>query len=288
MHHQSLFATYAIEYQIIPLTPININYWLGSILRNNLLYAASNIKVNNNQSLYDILANKDIENDIADIPKGYAIQCTPILEMGKINTSLYFRILLFGNTIAYSTYLNQAVLFMCSRGIGHPQTPMQIIDHNEGFIDLPTIDKTPDILRIEFTTPVSLYNNRAKSASKRGILDKQNGAPNLYYLIYSLTKRINRLQYLYQNETIWTEDEMEEWCKEARDAQIEECSFKRIILKGTPRKDHSKPIFYSGYIGHMVLSGINKKYMSLLLLGTYLNAGNNTVYGLGQYEILTR
>ncbi len=279
---------YILEYTVVPESPTYINYWLGAYIRNSLLYAASSVYVSKEASLRDIVSNKT--GAVAeDSPKGYALQCDPIFFNSRIDDgdSLKFRILLFGKFIQLRDSFHQSVVLMCKTGIGHPKVRLRI--ESFSFAPVPKLmenkDKKSGTYRIDFITPTSLFSNRAKSVSKQGLLDKQNGMPNFYYMILYLTRRLNRIGATYGDGERITDEEIDLWCEKARKAQVEECTMRRLFMSGTPKKDTARPIYFSGYVGSLTISNVDRQYLQLLHLGQYMNVGNDAVYGLGQYEI---
>lgn len=280
-----VISVYSMEYDLAPTQPVHIKYWIGAVLRNNLLYAASKIGVGNG-TLLELISRKESEEK-QDNPRGFALQCAPIfipetLQMGELFS---FRLQLFGNRKNYAEAFHQAVVEMCKRGFGYPMTPMTIMSCRHCKTDFRGQNTPYKKVKIEFITPVSIYNNRAKSQSKRSSLDKQNGMPGFYFLIKSLSHRMNKLRHLYENAPLAEYDRIEEWCEQARETELEECSLRKICLQSTPRKDSTKPILFSGYVGYAVYSRVAAKYVPLLYAGMSLNVGNDTVYGLGQYRI---
>lgn len=283
-------SIYSLEYDLSPIYVTAYNCWGGALLRNNLLYAASTIHLYSGHSLLDIINGDNQNNEYSDIPRGYAIQCPRLMLSRRISPSesFIFRIQLFGKLADYAEYFHQAVVAMCARGIGHPMIPLQIVGHRRAPIVIKSEARLPKQIRIEFITPVSLYNNRAKSLSKQGALDKQNGVPIFYFLVKNLYRRISKLQMFYGIGELASDDQIDAWCNEARKACTEQCSFTRVVLQGPPQKGRINPIHFTGYTGNMILSHVAPQYIPFLQIGTYTNVGGDTVYGLGQYELLTR
>ncbi len=275
---------YVLEYTVVPEAPSHINYWLGAYIRNNLLFAAASVPVDENTSLRDMISG-DGQNDS---PRPYAIQCDPVFKNMRINPSgsLTFRIMLFGKFMKYRDLMHQAVSIMCANGLGHPKVPMQIMSFS--CRPAPAAGETDTkggLYRIDFITPVSLYSNRAKSSSKQGLLDKQNGMPTLYYLILALTRRVNRLHVAHADGEAMTDEAIDSWCENARKAQVEECVLRRTLLQGTPKRDSAKSMFFAGHVGHMLLYDVDSQYLPLLQSGMYTSVGNDTTYGMGHFEI---
>ncbi len=279
---------YRLEYTVAPETPTKIQYWFGAYIRNNLLYAAASIPVDGDRSLRDIINNEVAGQN--DYPRAYSIQCDPVLSSIRVNgrNSLTFSILLFGEFSRLRDSFHNAVCRMCENGFGHPKTRMQIISFSGSPApDFHKRNETSGTYRIDFITPTSIYSNRAKNSSRKLVLDKQNGMPSFYYIILALTRRINRLSTAYGSGEMMSDEEIDSWCENARKAQIEECMMERIVLEGTPKTEKTRPIYFSGYIGHMTISNVDKQYLPLLLYGQYTNVGNDTAYGLGQYQLTT-
>lgn len=272
-----------LEYEIAPDRKVNFLYWVGALLRNNLLYAAASVPVDEEFSLLDMIQNTD---DLQ--PRGYALQCDPIFEKTVLTSreSLHFRIRLFGRFAAYAAHFHAAVQAMCRRGIGHPPAPMHILSCRSYRNSEPVgLSGQSNALALTFITPVSIYNSRTLPQAKRTSLDMQNGMPGLYFTLRSLVRRINKLQVAYDGGTLWEDTQVEEWLRESRVAQLEECSLQRMVLEGPPRKKSERPIYFKGYVGHAVYSGLPDKYLPLLWVGMDTNVGNDTVYGLGQYSV---
>ncbi len=275
---------YKLEYSVYPKKYTTIRYWLGAYLRNNLLYAASYVMLDEGYSLLDMI-NDSGENDI---PKGFSIQADPIFQAEDIdrNCHLRFSISLFGFMIKYAPAFDIAVNIMCDNGLGHPQTPLVISEcYQYPVKEMRYAASSKRNLRVSFITPISLYSNRAKSIEKQGILDKQNGIPTFYHLACFVARRLNRLKKHYDGGDLLSEEEIEEWCFDARKAQIEDCELRRIILQGTPKQNTRKPIYFSGYVGYIDVSKVEERFLPLLYLGQFINVGNDTAYGIGQYEL---
>lgn len=277
-------SIYTLEYIVAPRKNVQLLYWVGALLRNNLLYAAASVEVEDGRSLLDVIQSTDHL-----LPRGYSLQCDPIFDKVSLSgrNRLNLKIRLFGHFSAYAQHFHRAVLAMCERGIGTPQTPLSVLSCRNYRSEVPfNLRKSSrDRLVMEFVTPVSIYNGRAKPLAKRTSLDMQNGMPGLYFTIRSLVRRINKLQFAYEGGELWSDEQVDEWCLQAREAQLEECALRRIVLEGPPRQTSERPIYFKGYVGHAVYSGVDDKYLPLLWQGTETNVGNDTVYGMGQYQL---
>ena len=277
-------SIYTLEYAVCPKTDVKIVYWAGAILRNNLLYAAASIYVDEFHTLLDLIQETDHL-----LPRGYSLQCEPLLSKTVWNEGnpLRFKIQLFGRFSTFADYFHSAVMAMCRRGIGTPMTSLSLLSCRHYRMEFPRMSlSSGDWLEIDYVTPVSIYNSRSMPQSRRTSLDMQNGMPGLYFLIRSLVRRINKLHYAYEGGTLWTDEQVDEWCMEARSAQLEKCSLRRIVLQGPPRQSSARPIYFKGYIGHAVYSGVDARYLPLLQIGMETNVGNDTVYGMGQYNVM--
>lgn len=269
-----------LEYEVAPKSGVQLRYWLGALLRNNLLYAASSIRVEGDTTLLEVIQGTDNL-----LPRGYSIQCDPIFGRPTLSSGdrLRFSIRLFGNFSAWAEHFHAAVLAMCRRGLGLPMTPLEILSCRKYRSEVPFGLSAGPHLSLSYVTPVSIYNGRAMPQARRTSLDLQNGMPGFYFLVRSLVRRINKLQYAYEGGELWSDEQVDEWCLQAREAQLEECSLRRVVLEGPPRQHSERPIYFRGYVGQAVYSDVSEKYLPLLWKGMETNVGNDTVYGMGQY-----
>lgn len=282
-----------LQYTIAPTKQTNLKFWLGAVLRNNLLRTLADISFDE-VSLYkkiNTLPLPETNPMYAELcngfPRGYAIRCEPILEEKTITPTdeIMFRILLFGSFGTYARCFDQAVDKMCGQGLCHPRVPFRILSRGHcRILPLTVLNNTSGKCRITFLTPTMLFNNRAKSAAKQLTCDIQNGIPGFYQLVKSLSNRMNKLQMIYGNGAFKTSQEIRDLVDVARYPLPEEMQLKYTELQGPP-KDNGKHIVFSGYTGSIVFSGPVGKYVPLLMTGRYVGAGNETTFGLGHYDI---
>ena len=178
---------------------VRFDAWPGAILRNNLLFAAEQIRIqktgrslreqidtfslNDNHSLY-----KELKEGF---PKGYVLtdfSHTNLLEPSiaiRKDEIFSFSLLLIGHFNDYRFYFFEAIREMCERGIGKPMTPFQLMDITESPSSPVTLSDflQPEItdgfseLTVHFLTPTILYRLKGKKNTQLSYQDKTNRFP---------------------------------------------------------------------------------------------------------------
>jgi hypothetical protein len=115
-----------------------LDAWPGAIIRNNLLYAAEQIKIEANLSLREKInqcplnENHPLYKELVNgFPKGYLIamsdgyQAEAIIKKGEL---FCFSLYLIGSLSDYYYAFIEAIQWMCDQGLGHPIVPFALVD----------------------------------------------------------------------------------------------------------------------------------------------------------------
>lgn len=214
---------------------VEIDGWLGAVLRNNLIFAAEKTIICKTISLRNIINIPPISETHplhsklkGGFPKGYVInllshQKATSRSSLKLGETVRFSIVLFGNFSRYYIEFILAIEQMCKNGLGHPKTPFRlkmISERQSNGIDyiwpenwqksLPSL-QTPiritdfmnnkfkneeNEIEIHYPIPLNLYNNTFKKKNF-GEPERMNGFPSFYQFIRSLADRMIKLTALY-------------------------------------------------------------------------------------------
>lgn len=230
----SLFY-HRIDIRFTPVEDITLKYWPGSIIRNNLLYMARDIEVENDISLFNAINTIPIEElhpyykELSGgFPKGYSLLNVQFGGSTEQSISLHkdgiysFSVCLIGAMSRYYASFIEAIKKMCARGIGTPMVSLNLIDVSEThpfhasrllwFNGTETINelKLPirfddfvqqpalkNKIRIQLITPLNLVQSREKKNKEISFQDKQNGFPGFYQFMRSVIYRLVKLNALY-------------------------------------------------------------------------------------------
>ena len=315
--------------------------WPGAIIRNNLLYAAEQIRIQKSaRSLreqiddfsleadhplfrelkkgfpkgyvltnfsYDASSNRDIQPN-TDIKESIVNQTEAVLIQPLANSkeslilrkgdTFSFSLLLIGHFYNYRFYFFEAIRQMCERGIGKPLTPFSLIDIAENpsspitLNDLiePDADDILSEITIRFLTPVILFRLRDKKNTRLSYQDKTNRFPSFYQLIRSCFSRLQKLYALYENpaektSSFFDESSIETYLEKAGFPLLKSADIQHITLQNTLKKGMKNELPLAGYIGRQTYFGYLHQYLPLLKFMAELGVGNETVYGIGRFEI---
>jgi hypothetical protein len=292
------------------ISDVAFDAWPGAIIRNNLLYAAEQIRIQKtNRTLreqidhFPLLENHPLYRELKEgFPKGYVLTdfshtaitgSSIVLRKDDIFT---FSLLLIGNFNDYRFYFFEAIREMCERGIGKPLTPFLL----SGIAELPPVflsdfmqtehEINADELTIRFLTPVNLYRLSPKKNTQLSYQDKTNRFPSLYQLVRSSMLRLQKLYALYAGTTDDTaslidEATMDSWLEKAGRLMLKSADIQHINLPNSQKKGKKNEMPLSGYVGEQKYAGYFQPYIPLLRFLAALGVGNETVYGLGQFKI---
>ena len=238
----------------------------------------------------------------------------------KKNEIFSFSLILIGNFSEYRSYFFKAIRLMCERGIGKPQTPFLLLDISEqslsgesqimavaqadlseqlrypvclaDFIQSDEPDGFSEIA-VRHVTPVSLFrlkNNRIKKNPQQSYQDKSNRFPGLYQLVRSAFFRLQKLYAVYMtneeyNSALFESELMETYLEKAGYPLLQSANMRYVTLQNTQKKGKVNDMPLAGYVGEQVYSGYFRKYVALLRFMSEIGVGNETVYGMGKYEV---
>ena len=303
------------EIKMNPNNDIAFDAWPGAIIRNNLLYAAEQIRIQKTgKSLREQIDTFPLNHDHPlykelkeGFPKGYVL--TDFSHASTTDSSVIipkdgefsFSLLLIGSFNDYRYYFFEAIRQMCERGIGKPITSFRLLNITENssspvfltdFIQQETIEKTSEIT-IRFHTPVILYRLREKKNTQLSYQDKSNRFPGIYQLTRSAISRLQKLHALYIEPKEYYPEQFEEtfletYLETAGQPLLQSANIQYISLPNTQKKGMKNEMPLAGYIGKQKYLGYFWQYLPLLNFMAELGVGNETVYGMGRYGIETQ
>ncbi|GHT12903.1 hypothetical protein FACS189426_17000 [Bacteroidia bacterium] len=319
-----------MEIRMIAAADVVFDAWPGSVVRNNLLYAADKIFVEErNMPLRELIDTfpLNVEHPLykelrEGFPKGYVLTDFSHSDLSssvtiKKNEIFSFSLLLIGRFNDYKSYFFQAIREMCSRGIGKPLTPFLLLDISEkslsgesqivavaqtnlteelrypirlaDFIQEEESDEFSEIT-LRYKTPVILFRLKNKKNTQLSYQDKSNRFPGFYQLVRSAFFRLQKLYAVYVEPTTYTpalfeETVTETYLEKAGYPLLQSANIRYVSLQNTQKKEKVNEMPLSGYVGEQVYSGYFQKYLPLLKFMEGLGVGNETVYGMGRYEV---
>jgi hypothetical protein len=316
------------EIRMIATDDVVFDAWTGAVVRNNFLFAADKIFVNeHDMSLREWIDTFPLNEahllykELKDgFPRGYVLTDfshadlqSSSVEIRK-NEVFSFSILLIGNVNEYRAYFFQAIREMCARGIGKPRTPFLLLDISEktasGKSEVIAIAQTDltdelhcpvrlsDFIRYEneseiilrYLTPIILFRLKNKKNTQLSYQDKCNRFPSFYQLVRSAFFRLQKLYAIYMEPEkfvpeLFDETLRETFLEKAGYPLLQSADIRYIMLQNTQKKEKVNDIPLAGYIGEEIYAGYFREYVPLLRFMSELGVGNETVYGMGRYEI---
>jgi hypothetical protein len=327
----SQFYYHRFEIRMIATENVVFDAWTGAVIRNNLLYAADNVRIDNaNQSLRECIdtfplnETHPLYKELKDgFPKGYVLTDFSHFDLQSSSVSINkneifsFSLVLIGDFSEYKSYFFQAIRLMCERGIGKPLTPFILLDIAEqslsGESQIMAVAQTdlseklqypvrladfiPDNEPDEFSeivvrhiTPVILFRLRSKKNTQLSYQDKCNRFPSFYQLVRSAFFRLQKLYAVYMsgdeyNPATFDSELIDACLEQAGYPLLQSVNMQYITLQNTQKKGKINEMPLAGYVGEQVYSGYFRKYLALLRFMEKTGAGNETVYGMGKYEV---
>lgn len=313
------FYFHCLDIRFYPSSSIQMPYWIGAVLRNRFLFAASQVVGEDGRTLFDLLESLPLSDSHScyktfsgGFPKGYWFDCTTLpfgrrcftLEKERVYT---FSLMIMGRLVQYTAMLIEALKKMCNDGFGYPQVPLSLIEvrerggsliyAGEGMPCQPLshpvewhfagVPAGRDLsLTIRFRTPVSLVSRNRKSKGSMGYQTRMNNFPSFYQLMRSVVYRLLTLNMLYINsDAVASAEDIEAFVEEAADALLLQANIRYVTCNSTPRKGSNNVYTMRGYCGLLSFGQVPGRYIPLLLLGSFTGVGNDINYGLGQFEI---
>jgi len=292
--------------------PVFFDSWSGAIIRNNLLFAAEQIRIQKTgQTLREQIETMPLTEvhplykELKEgFPKGYILTdflhfdaenpCGTILKDEEFS----FALLLIGRFNDYRFYFFEAIREMCERGLGKPMTPFQLIDIVESPLSPFTFsdflqsenDDCFSTLTVRFLTPTILHRLKGKKNTRLSYQDKTNRFPSLYQMIRSLLSRMQKLYALYIepsncSSSLYEEEILESYLEKAGLPLLKSANIQYQNLPNTQKKEKRNEMPLSGYIGEQIYTGYFAAYLPLLKFMSAPGVGNDTVYGLGRFEV---
>lgn len=280
---------------------VQMEYWIGAVLRNRFLYASDMVTWSDGKSLRHIIDTMPLSEThflytqyVGGFPKGFVVDFGNlpfdsenfVLESNRVYS---FSIVLIGTQIRYVSLYEEAIRRMLAIGFGHPIVSFQLIDIVEEDVQAKTVTGSGcEDLRLLFKTPVSLISQRLGNCGN-GFQNKMNNFPSLYQFMRSLTYRIVALGILYDGMDIFsTREQMDGWIEEYISATyLANLLLADIVYekrRSTPKAGRDSVYSMGGYVGKMLFANVPVLYGRLLDIGSVIGVGANVSYGLGQYK----
>ena len=232
----------------------------------------------------------------------------------KKGDSFSFSLLLIGHFNDYRFNFFEAIRQMCERGIGKPLTSFiltNIAENQSSPTTLsdftyatenpsspatlsdftqPVADDLPSEITIRFLTPVILYRLRDKKNTQLSYQDKTNRFPSFYQLVRSSFSRLQKLYALYENPSekdpsYYDESCMDTFLENAGRPLLKSANIQYTTYPNTQKKGMKNELPLAGYIGEQTYAGYLQQYLPLLKFMEELGVGNETVYGMGRFEV---
>jgi hypothetical protein len=306
--------------------------WTGAIIRNNLLYAANNVRIEETDrtlreqiGAFPLNETHPLYKELKDgFPKGYVLtnfshsdMQSSTVSIGK-NEIFSFSLILIGNLSEYKSYFFQAIRQMCERGIGKPPTPFLLLDISEqslsgGESQIMAVaqtdlseqlrypvrltdfisDNEPDEfseITVRYITPVIFFRLKNKKNTQLSYQDKCNRFPSFYQLARSTFFRLQKLCAVYvpdeeYDPALFDSELSVAYFEKAGHIRLQSANIRYVMLKNTQKKEKPNEMPLAGYTGEQVYSGYIRGYITLLRFMEELGVGNETVYGMGKYEV---
>ena len=285
--------------------------WPGAVIRNNLLYAAEQIRIQKTDrslreqiDVFPLEDNHPLYKELKDgFPKGYVLtNFSHAMSDSSVfirkDEEFSFSLLLVGCFDEYRYYFFEAIREMCERGIGKPPTPFRLLHISENPSSpvslsdfLPhEIEEQPSEITIRFQTPIILYRLKEKKNTQLSYQDKCNRFPGLYQLIRSAFSRLQKLHALYVEPAavspeLFEETLLETYLEKAGRPLLQSANIQHINLPNTQKKGMKNEMPLAGYIGEQKYIGYFHRYLPLLRFMGELGVGNEVVYGMGKVEV---
>lgn len=228
---------YRLDIRISTTEKTYFDAWLGAVIRNNLLYATEQIKLDaEHETLYKRLNHFPLENQhplYNELKSGFPLPYYLFVNYPLFYSDKYeieaqkmisFSLVLIGSISNYFKEFIEAIRYMCKRGIGVNMKPLELIDvyevsyNHEKKIVATTYDNiatslsypiqlgsflnqsTTKIVKpisFHFQTPICLIKNKMKIDSEISYQDKISEFPSFYQIVKSSLNRLVKLNMLY-------------------------------------------------------------------------------------------
>ena len=285
---------------------VQMRHWIGSVLRNNFMYAAEAVKDAQGVSLRQRLDRLPLSEEhflykqlCGGFPKSFFFDCSAIpyeapgfvLQPNRVYTVSLIRI---GSCFQDDEAFLETIRRMFTKGFGHPVVPITLIDATEKTNTF-TIEECAlkRNVQVEFTfkTPVCLM--RSFKEDSQGYQSKLNNFPSFYQLMRSLTYRVLTLGLLYGNVNVWTDRrQMDEWVQtyiaHSVRAMLTQADLHYEKRYCTPKEGEKSVYVMGGYVGKLVYANVCSAYMPILDYASSFGVGGDIQYGLGMFDVRYR
>jgi len=237
MNIKSPLSYYRLDIRIVATEKTFFDAWLGAVIRNNLLYATEQVKLESeNLTLYkqlNLFPLKTQHPFYSELKNGFPLPYYLFVNYPLFYSDKYaieeqkmisFSLVLIGSISNYYKEFVEAIRFMCKRGFGINMKPFELVDvhevshNNEKKIVATTHDfiapslsypicldsfidqlstKTDKPISFNFQTPVCLIKNKIKINSQTSYQDKISEFPSFYQIVKSSLNRLVKLNILY-------------------------------------------------------------------------------------------
>lgn len=308
--HYCSIDYHCFEIRMLATDDVTFDAWPGAVLRNNLLYAADKIWVEEQAcSLRELIdrfslnVSHPLYNELKDgFPKGYVLSGFSRFNLGfeeiliRREEIFTFSLTLIGHFNNYRFYFFEAIRQICKRGIGKPLTSFDLLDISEkthvllaDFLEQGQADSLSELV-IRYETPVILFRMKRKKDPQLSYQDKSNCFPGFYQLVRSAFFRLQKLHAIYIEPEVFSPalfDEVmrETYLEKAGYPLLRLADIRHVALQNTQKKEKVNEMPLAGYVGKQVYVGYFRQYLPLLEFMSGLGVGNEVVYGMGRYEV---
>lgn len=256
-------------------------------------------------------------------PKGFSIFIQKPIDIFSSQLVLHsgervvFSLFLIGTYSNYYESFIEAVRFMCNRGIGGSRIPFQLHEICEkdgfgrsnriavGYSEKISVLRCPihwedfeeekfgqreRVISLRLKAPMLLAFPTEKINQRISYQDKLNGFPSFYQFVRSAVLRCIKLAALYacpNNFELYQQalESVDSYITQAASVLLTRADIRWVNMRGPGRNNGRPPVSLSGYVGEMIFLGDFNAYMPLLSFMQMIGVGNDTVYGLGGYQI---
>ncbi|MDR2011247.1 MAG: CRISPR system precrRNA processing endoribonuclease RAMP protein Cas6 [Bacteroidales bacterium] len=223
--------------RVVATEDTNFDAWTGAVLRNNLLYAAEQTFLpEENISLYKYINRFTLEEKhplYKQLSKGFPLPYYLFLHhpvnisseetLVRKNEIISFSLVLIGPVAKYFQYFIESLRYMCNRGFGLGMKQFELLDiyevspkgkrivaaTNEDFtrqllfpvyisdFEENNTIKPRSLINIVFESPVCLIKQKNKDKKNPGFQEKSNAFPSFYQLVRTAAYRFAKLNILY-------------------------------------------------------------------------------------------
>ncbi len=292
-----------IEVELVSHRAMELEGWLGFYLRNSLLYYASEIVMPEGDNLRERLGALPITSEhplyrelCGGCPRGYTLRgVSPATteEWYELtpDTPIRFTLVLIGRVCSYSLAMIEALKRVATggfRGMKGSSFDLQIrAIHRHQMGDFVAAAPQSHELALHYNTPMRLFKSQQRTTAET-YQDKLNHFPSLYQMVLSATHRVAKMATLYGNAP-WSdqlEEAIEQLAASTATAQLMGCELRHIKLRSTTRSQTGDHMNFDGLVGYTHWrSPTMHTLIPLLQFCSLLSLGDNTVYGLGDFEV---